>query len=63
MPTVFNSADEVAVELFLNKKIGYLEITDSINEAMEKVKNIENPTVEQILEADKFAREAVYNRS
>ncbi len=63
LPTVFNSADEVAVELFLKKKIGYLEIADSINDAMEKVKNIENPTVEQILEADKFAREVVYNRS
>jgi len=63
LPTVFNSADEVAVELFLKKKIGYLEIADSICEAMEKAKNIENPTVEQILEADKFAREIVYNRS
>ena len=63
LPTVFNSADEVAVELFLKKKIGYLEITDSICDAMEKVKNIDNPTVEQILEADKFAREVVYNRS
>ena len=63
LPTVFNSADEAAVELFLSGKIGYLEITDSINEAMEKTKNIENPTVEEIFEADKFAREAVYKRS
>ncbi|MBR5809599.1 MAG: 1-deoxy-D-xylulose-5-phosphate reductoisomerase [Clostridia bacterium] len=63
LPTVFNSADEVAVELFLKKKIGYLEIADSICEAMEKAVNIENPTVEQILEADRFAREVVYNRS
>lgn len=63
LPTVFNSADEVAVELFLKKKIGYLEIADSICEAMEKAKNIENPTIQQILEADKFAREVVYNRS
>lgn len=63
LPTVFNSADEVAVELFLKRKIGYLEIADSICEAMEKTVNIENPTVEQILEADKFAREVVYNRS
>ncbi len=63
LPTVFNSADEVAVELFLKEKISYLEITDSIESAMEQVKNIENPTIEQIFEADKFAREAVYNRS
>lgn len=63
LPTVFNSADEVAVELFLKEKISYLEITDSIGRAMEQVKNIENPTIEQIFEADKFAREIVYNRS
>ena len=63
LPTVFNSADEVAVELFLKEKISYLEITESIGRAMEQVKNIENPTIEQIFEADKFAREAVYNRS
>ena len=63
LPTVFNSADEVAVELFLKEKISYLEITDSIGRAMEQVKNIENPTIEQIFEADKFAREVVFNRS
>lgn len=63
LPTVFNSADEVAVELFLSGKIGYLEIADSINGAMEQIKNIENPTIEQIFEADKLAREAVYKRS
>ena len=63
LPTVFNSADEVAVELFLKEKISYLEITDSIASAMEQVKNIENPTIEQIFEADKFAREVVVNRS
>jgi len=63
LPTVFNSADEAAVELFLKEKISYLEITDSIADAMEQVKNIENPTIEQIFEADKFAREVVFNRS
>lgn len=63
LPTVFNSADEAAVELFLKEKIGYLEITDSINMAMEQVKNIENPTIDQILEADKYARSVVFQRS
>lgn len=63
LPTVFNSSDEAAVELFLKGKIGYLDISESIMAAMESVKNIENPTVEQILEADRWAREAVYLRS
>ena len=63
LPTVFNSSDEAAVELFLKGKIGYLDIAESIKEAMDKVKNIQNPSVEEILAADKFAREAVYSRS
>lgn len=63
LPTVFNSADEAAVELFLKKKIGYLDISRLIGEAMEQARNIENPTLAQILEADSFAREAVYSRS
>lgn len=63
LPTVFNSADEAAVELFLSKKIGYLDISRLIGEAMEAVENIENPSVSQILEADKFAREQVFRRS
>lgn len=63
LPTVFNSADEAAVELFLSKKIGYLDISRLIGEAMEAADNIENPSVSQILEADKFAREQVFRRS
>lgn len=63
LPTVFNSSDEAAVELFLKGKIGYLDIAESIAAAMDKVKNTDNPTVEEILAADKFAREAVYSRS
>lgn len=62
LPTIFNSSDEAAVDLFLNEKIGYLEIAESIAYAMEQVKNIENPTVDEILEADKLARELVYSR-
>lgn len=63
MPTVFGSSDEAAVELFLKGKIGYLDIAEYISEAMSKVKNIQNPSVEEILEADRYAREVVYSRS
>jgi 1-deoxy-D-xylulose-5-phosphate reductoisomerase len=59
LPTIFNSADEAAVELFLKEKISYPEISESIQKAMESVKNIQNPTLEQILEADKYARSLV----
>ena len=62
MPTVFNSADEAAVELFMKGKIRYLEISEVIGEAMEKIKNIQNPSIKEIMEADKEARRVVYNR-
>lgn len=59
MPTVFNSADEAAVEMFLNGKLSYLGIGEAIRIAMERVKNIDNPTISDIFDADKFARETV----
>ncbi|SET01388.1 1-deoxy-D-xylulose-5-phosphate reductoisomerase [[Clostridium] polysaccharolyticum] len=52
IPTVYNAANELAVSMFLKKKISYLEIVDSIEYAMEKHRFIENPSVEQILEAE-----------
>ena len=52
MPTVLNAANEYAVSLFLDRKIGYLTITDMIEEAMRMHQVIANPTVEQILETE-----------
>ncbi|MDD6213847.1 MAG: 1-deoxy-D-xylulose-5-phosphate reductoisomerase [Firmicutes bacterium] len=63
LPVIFNGSDEAAVDLFLKGKLSYLGITDEISRAMEKVANIQNPSVEQIAEADKYARELVYSRS
>ncbi|MBE5874383.1 MAG: 1-deoxy-D-xylulose-5-phosphate reductoisomerase [Lachnospiraceae bacterium] len=59
MPTVYNAANEKAVELFLNKKITYLQITDIIEEAMACHTVIDNPSVEQILEAERLAYEYI----
>lgn len=61
LPTVFNSADEAAVELFLKGKLSYMGISDAIQRAMEDIKNIQNPNLEQILQTDKLARELVYS--
>lgn len=49
MPTVYNAANELAVSMFLKRKISYLEIVESIEYAMKKHSFIENPNVEQIL--------------
>ena len=56
---VFNGADEKAVELFLNKQISFLEIEKAIEFALENVDYIPNPTLEQLENSDKLAREAV----
>ena len=53
MPTVFNAANEKAVSLFLNEKIGYLTITDIIEEMMDKIPVIKNPSLDEILETEK----------
>ncbi|MBO4292073.1 MAG: 1-deoxy-D-xylulose-5-phosphate reductoisomerase [Lachnospiraceae bacterium] len=57
LPTVFNAANEKAVALFLDRKIGYLQITDLIRGAMDAHKTVENTSVEEILEAEKSAYE------
>ncbi len=59
MPTVFNAANEKAVALFLDRKICFLEIYDLIQGAMEHHQVIENPSVEQILEAEAEAYEYI----
>ena len=59
MPTVFNAANELAVELFLNKKIKFLEIYDLIQKAMEHHKLIENPNVEEILQTEQESYEYI----
>ena len=54
-----NGANEEAVALFLADKIGFYDIYDLVSRAVEAVPFTENPTLEQILEADRLAREAV----
>ncbi len=61
LPTVFNSADEAAVDLFLKGKISYPQISERIQYAMEKSAFTENPSLDEIFETDAFARETVYN--
>ncbi|MGN0386140.1 MAG: 1-deoxy-D-xylulose-5-phosphate reductoisomerase [Lachnospiraceae bacterium] len=52
LPTVFNAANEKAVALFLDKKIRYPEITVIIEECVARHKRIENPSIEEILNAE-----------
>lgn len=55
VPTMYNASNEKAVELFLERKITYLQITEMIRETMQSCRVISNPTVEEILETEKEA--------
>ena len=54
-----NGANEEAVALFLADKIGFYDIYRLVSQAVEQVPFIKNPTLEEILEADRLARQAV----
>lgn len=62
MPTVLNAANEKAVAMFLNRKIGYLEIADIIEYCISKHNTIENPTIEQILEIENWVNELIESK-
>ncbi len=52
MPTVYNAANEKAVALFVERKIGFLQIPELIERCMGNHKVIKNPSVEEILHAE-----------
>ena len=56
-----NGANEEAVALFLADKIGFYDIYDLVLRGVEDVPFISNPTLEDILEADRLARASVRN--
>ena len=56
---VMNGANEEAVALFLEDKIGFYDIYDLVSRAVQAVPFVKIPTLEQILEADRLARTAV----
>jgi 1-deoxy-D-xylulose-5-phosphate reductoisomerase len=57
LPTVYNAANERAVALFLDNKIEFLDIYRIIEECVDNHKNIDNPSLEQILKVE----EETYN--
>ena len=58
---VMNGANEEAVAMFLNDEIGFYDIYELVKMAVDTVPFISNPTLEQILEADRLARQVVRN--
>ena len=62
LPVVFNAANEKAVGKFLKGEISYLTIIDMIEESMRNHQRIADPTVEEILEAEKETYEFIESR-
>ena len=58
---VMNGANEEAVAMFLRDEIGFYDIYKLVRMAVDSVPFIQDPTLEQILESDRLAREAVRN--
>jgi 1-deoxy-D-xylulose-5-phosphate reductoisomerase len=56
LPAVLNAANEVAVEAFVNRKINFPQITEIVRRTMDAHKVVLHPALEQILEADAWAR-------
>ena len=62
LPTVFNAANELAVSKFLNREIRYLEIMEIVEDCMRAHRNIEHPTLQQILDTEKATYERIESR-
>ena len=58
-PAVLSAADEVAVELFLEGRIGFLDIAKLVEETLGQHRSTPCPTLEEVLTADAWARERV----
>jgi 1-deoxy-D-xylulose-5-phosphate reductoisomerase len=57
LPAVLNAANEVAVEAFVNQKIRFPQITETVRRTMDAHKVILHPSLEEILQADAWARQ------
>ncbi len=54
--TILSAANEVAVALFLQKRLGYTEIYEQVARALDGMEIVSKPDLEEILEADQKAR-------
>jgi 1-deoxy-D-xylulose-5-phosphate reductoisomerase len=56
LPAVLNAANEVAVEAFCSRRLAFDEISQTVARTMDRHRVVEHPSLEQILEADAWAR-------
>ncbi len=63
LPAVMNAANEVAVSAFLDRRISFPHIWQLVEEVMNRHASVANPTLDAILEADRWAREEAAGRA
>src|SRR5580658_9140488 len=56
LPAVLNAANEIAVEAFVNRRINFPQISETVRRTMDAHKTVSHPSLDQILEADAWAR-------
>ena len=56
LPAVLNAANEVAVDAFVNGRISFPAISETVKSTMDRHEVVTHPTLEQVLEADAWAR-------
>ena len=56
LPAVLNAANEVAVDAFINGRISFPQISDTVRRVLERHQVVPNPTLEQVFAADTWAR-------
>ena len=56
-PCILNAANEIAVAAFLNRQIGFLEMSDLIEETLNQANFLARPQLEDYIESDRQARE------
>jgi 1-deoxy-D-xylulose-5-phosphate reductoisomerase len=57
LPAVLNAANEIAVEAFVNRRLGFPAISEAVKRTMDNHRVIPHPTLDEILKADAWARE------
>jgi len=62
LPAVYNAANEKAVALFLDRKIGYLKITEIIEACMDETVYIEEPDLDGILDTEAAVYDYIRSR-
>lgn len=56
LPCILNAANEIAVFAFLRNRIGFLDITAMVEQTMNKIPFLQNPTLEEYFDSDAEAR-------